>query len=232
MKLTKRFIDLGYLLATGILATLTMDVIAIASVKSGIFKLGRHQIGPHPTGTVATAGALVRSPGLDRRIPFRRGWAGPQATVALPPLQAGAETSPRWGKPRRGEAPVLPGLSIRWPLPLHDFEPHVPPIRDGESNRLFGGFAREHGADRIPGVVCLYADDMERGLAGLKLAGFVHEKTGLAPLPSPGFVRAAAFAAAVGETEDSTRVATAGFEESMSKSQVKPGSQSTDSTLR
>ena len=136
---------------------------------------GCHQIGPHPTGTVAAAGALVRSPGLDGRIPFRRGWAGPQATVALPPLQAGAETSPRWGKPRRGEAPVLPGLSIRWPLPLHDFEPHVHPIRDGESNRLFGGFAREHGADRIPGVVCLYADDMERGLAGLKLAGFVHD---------------------------------------------------------
>jgi len=71
MKLAKRFIDLGYLLATGILATLTMDVIAIASVKSGIFKLGRHQIGPHllgrwvgsfPTGRVIHSNILDTSP--------------------------------------------------------------------------------------------------------------------------------------------------------------------------
>jgi hypothetical protein len=57
-----------------------------------------------------------------------------------------------------------------------------------------------------------------------QLAGFVHEKTVSLALPNPGLRRAAAFAAAAGETEDSTRVATAGFEESMSKSQVKPGS--------
>jgi len=78
MKIAKQFALPAYLLATGLLATITMDIAAVTAIKSGIVKLGPYQIVPRllgrwvgsfPSGKIFHTN-ILDTPPLPQEIPI------------------------------------------------------------------------------------------------------------------------------------------------------------------